>query len=45
MVQAFRERGVAVGRPFPPLTDWLRVSVGTDEEMRSFLKEYEALKV
>lgn len=25
--------GVAVGRPFPPLTNWLRVSIGTREEM------------
>jgi len=44
VIQAMRARGVAIGRPFPPLNEWLRVSVGTDDEMRSFIKEYEALK-
>jgi len=31
---ACREQGVAVGRPFPPLHSWLRVSIGTMDEMR-----------
>jgi histidinol-phosphate aminotransferase len=31
---ACRENGVAVGRPFPPLDTWLRVSIGTMDEMR-----------
>ena len=30
------QRGVAVGRPFPPLDHMLRVTVGTDEEMAKF---------
>ncbi len=30
---ACRAAGVAVGRPFPPLDTWLRVSIGTREEM------------
>jgi histidinol-phosphate/aromatic aminotransferase/cobyric acid decarboxylase-like protein len=29
--------GVAVGRPFPPLDNMLRVTIGTDPEMRKFL--------
>jgi histidinol-phosphate aminotransferase len=37
-VPAFREacraRGIAVGRPFPPLDTWARVSMGTMEEMQ-----------
>ena len=44
VVQGMRARGVSVGRPFPPFNDWMRVSVGTEEEMRSFLREYEALQ-
>lgn len=44
VIQALRARGVAVGRPFPPLTDWMRVSIGTDDEMRSFIREFEALQ-
>lgn len=31
---ACRENGIAVGRPFPPLDTWLRVSIGTMSEMR-----------
>lgn len=37
-VKAFQElcqkRGLAVGRPFPPLTTHLRLSIGTEDEMR-----------
>ncbi len=37
-VQAeFRKRGVAVGRPFPPMLEHLRVSIGTEQEMRRFM--------
>ena len=31
---ACRERGVAVGRPFPPLSTHSRISIGTAEEMQ-----------
>jgi len=37
VITAFREEGVLVGRPFPPMTQHLRVSVGTAEEMDRFL--------
>jgi len=30
---ACRKRGVAVGRVFPPLTNWARISIGTKDEM------------
>jgi histidinol-phosphate aminotransferase len=37
-VRAFREacraKGVAVGRPFPPLDTFARISMGTMEEMQ-----------
>ncbi len=33
----FRTRDVAVGRDFPPMLDYLRVSVGTEAEMERFL--------
>jgi histidinol-phosphate/aromatic aminotransferase/cobyric acid decarboxylase-like protein len=35
---AFRERGVSVGRDFPPMLDWLRVSVGSEEENERFMQ-------
>jgi histidinol-phosphate aminotransferase len=37
VIAALRERGVAVGRAFPALPTHLRVTVGTEEEMRAFL--------
>jgi histidinol-phosphate aminotransferase len=36
VIDAFRKRGVLVGRPFPPLNEHLRVSVGTADEMKRF---------
>jgi histidinol-phosphate aminotransferase len=36
VIEAFKKRGVLVGRPFPPMTDFLRVSVGTASEMDRF---------
>jgi histidinol-phosphate aminotransferase len=35
-IQGMPPRGVAVGRPFPPLTNMLRVTLGTDAEMSRF---------
>lgn len=37
VIEEFKKRGVAVGRPFPPMTDHLRVSIGTPEEMDRFM--------
>lgn len=34
----FRKREVLVGRKFPPMNNWLRVSVGTRKEMQAFLR-------
>lgn len=30
------EKGIIIGRPFPPLNDWCRVSTGTIEEVQLF---------
>ena len=32
---------IMVGRPFPPMLDWCRVSIGTEEEMTIFLTVFE----
>jgi len=34
-----REQGVLIGRPFPPFTDWCRISTGTIEETKQFCAE------
>ena len=40
VIEEFKKKGVLVGRPFPPLTEHLRVSVGTAEEMSRFLTAF-----
>jgi histidinol-phosphate aminotransferase len=37
VIQAFRDRGIMVGRRFPSMEDWLRITIGTPEEMRAFV--------
>lgn len=37
VIDEFRKRGVLVGRPFPPLNEHLRVSIGTADEMGRFM--------
>ena len=36
VIDEFAKRQVLVGRPFPPMLDFLRVSIGTEEEMKRF---------
>ncbi|HXG87521.1 MAG TPA: aminotransferase class I/II-fold pyridoxal phosphate-dependent enzyme [Vicinamibacterales bacterium] len=43
VITAFREEGVLVGRPFPPMTQHLRVSVGTAEEMDRFMVAFKKI--
>lgn len=40
---AFRERGIAVGRPFPPMLEHLRVSVGTERDMDRFMTAFKEI--
>ena len=40
VIDEFRKRGVLVGRPFPPMLDYLRVSVGLPEEMARFSRAF-----
>jgi len=37
LIDEFKKKGVLVGRPFPPLNEHLRVSVGTADEMARFM--------
>ena len=37
VIEEFRKKGVLVGRPFPPMLEHLRVSIGTEDEMRRFM--------
>ena len=41
VIDAFKQQGVLVGRPFEPMTDYLRVSVGAPDEMQRFLSAWD----
>jgi histidinol-phosphate aminotransferase len=43
VIEEFRARGVLVGRPFPPMINHLRVSVGVPEEMDRFMKGFKEI--
>lgn len=43
VIQEFREKGILVGRPFPPMVNHLRVSVGTPDDMDKFLKAFKEI--
>jgi len=41
--EEFRKRGILVGRKFPPMDEWLRVSVGTADDMRRFVAAFKEI--
>jgi histidinol-phosphate aminotransferase len=43
VIDEFRAKKVAVGRPFPPMTKHMRVSVGTAEEMDRFVVAFKEI--
>lgn len=43
IIEQFRRRGILVGRRFPSLSTWLRVSVGTRKEMETFIAALRAI--
>jgi histidinol-phosphate aminotransferase len=45
IITALRTRGVEVGRPFPPLPNFMRVTIGTPSEMKQFLTAFRAVMV
>ena len=40
---ALLERGIMSGRPFPPFTNWSRISMQTPEEMRYYVQTFKEL--
>jgi histidinol-phosphate aminotransferase len=43
VIQEFREKGILVGRPFPPMINHLRVSIGTADDMDKFLRTFKEI--
>jgi histidinol-phosphate aminotransferase len=40
VIEEFKKKGIMVGRPFPPMTQHLRVSVGTNDDMARFMTAF-----
>jgi histidinol-phosphate aminotransferase len=43
VIQEFAAKKVAVGRPFPPMTTHMRVSIGTADEMSRFMTAFKEI--
>jgi histidinol-phosphate aminotransferase len=43
VIQEFAAKKIAVGRPFPPMTKHMRVSIGTEEEMTRFTTAFKEI--
>ncbi len=43
VIEEFRKKGVAVGRPFPPMTTHMCVSIGTADEMARFMTAFKEI--
>ena len=43
VIEEFRKKGILVGRPFPPMLTYLRVSVGTPDDMEKFMKAFKEI--
>lgn len=43
VIDSLRARGVEVGRLFPALPNFMRVTIGTDSQMKSFLTAFKAV--
>lgn len=43
VIEEFRKRGVLVGRPFPPMIQHVRVSVGKEDEMARFIVAFKEI--
>jgi len=43
VIDEFKAKKILVGRPFPPMTDFMRVSVGTPEEMTRFTTAFKEI--
>ena len=43
VIEDFRKKGILVGRPFPPMLNHLRVTVGTADDMEKFMTAFKQI--
>jgi len=44
VIQHFRKNNVLIGRRFPPMDTYIRISLGRPEEMRAFWRAWDMLR-
>jgi histidinol-phosphate aminotransferase len=44
MMDGFKKQNVLIGRPFPPMLEWIRVTFGLPDEMKTFWQAWDSLK-
>ena len=44
VVAGFQQQKILIGRPFPPMTDYVRVSLGLPEENKMFWQAWDQLR-
>jgi histidinol-phosphate aminotransferase len=45
VIAGFEKQNVLIGRPFPPMLDWVRVTFGQPDEMKTFWAAWDELKL
>jgi histidinol-phosphate aminotransferase len=45
VITGFQGQNVLIGRPFPPMLDWIRVSLGMPGEMKTFWNAWDQMKL
>jgi histidinol-phosphate/aromatic aminotransferase/cobyric acid decarboxylase-like protein len=43
VIKEFEQKDVLVGRPFPPMTKHMRISIGREDEMERFMKAFKEI--
>jgi histidinol-phosphate aminotransferase len=43
VIDFFKTNGILIGRPFPPMDTWARISLGTPEQMKAFWAVWDKL--
>jgi histidinol-phosphate aminotransferase len=44
VIDSFQQKGVLIGRPFPPMNDYVRVSFGLPSEMKAFWQAWDHIR-
>jgi histidinol-phosphate aminotransferase len=44
VIEAFKKENVLIGRPFPPMLDWIRVSLALPDQMKTYWSVWDRLQ-